>query len=539
MLTTVGCNKAVTEAPDNKEDIEEEIIPPAADLIVYSQAVEISELPKAEGNGVITASIVGGSKQVYCFEPGLDFYRQDVLTGKCYKIALELPQEYTDGEIIAMSSGAGSGEIEIIIKAHIGEETVYPGCIYYCDDETDPERTALPSSVNDEEQLIERGIIAVELSDVSNAAVTDFAVRLFKNSIDDGKNTLVSPLSVLVALSMTANGADNNTLSQMEAVLGMPIEQLNSWISTYTSNLPQGENYKLNLANSIWLNDTESFTVDADFLRINADYYGAGRFKSPASIFKASFDNSTLKNINKWVEDNTDGMIKDVLDQISPEAIMYLVNALAFDAEWSDVYSEFQIRDGKFFTEDGVARDVELMYSSEDLYLEDEKAKGFIKYYKGGKYAFVALLPNADVTVSEYVASLDGERLNEMLSNPMNNVVRTAIPRFETKYKVEMSDTLKKMGMTDAFDHTVSDFSKMGESTDGNICISRVIHQTYINVDAKGTKAGAATVVEMAPTSSAIDYEPPKEVYLDRPFVYMIIDCETDIPFFIGTVTDL
>ena len=373
----------------------------------------------------------------------------------------------------------------------------------------------------------------IELVDVSDAAVTDFGVRLFKESLADGENTLISPLSVLVALSMTANGADNETLAQMEAVLGMPIEQLNSWVNTYMSNLPEEEKYKLSLANSIWFKDVESFTVNEDFLQTNANYYGAG-------IFKAPFDNSTLKEINEWVEDNTDGMIKDILDEIPPEAVMYLVNALAFDAEWQNIYKENQIRDGKFTTEDGTKRDVELMYSSEGMYLEDEKATGFIKYYKDRKYAFAALLPNEDVTVSEYIATLDGEHLNELLTNAQQGVVSTSIPKFETEYKVEMKDTLKEMGMPNAFDYTIADFSKIGESTEGNICISRVIHQTYINVEAKGTKAGAATVVQMDAESAAIEpLEPPKEVYLERPFIYMLIDCETNLPFFIGTMMDV
>ena len=372
----------------------------------------------------------------------------------------------------------------------------------------------------------------VELVDVSDAAVTDFGVRLFKESLADGENTLISPLSVLVALSMTANGADGETLSQMEAVLGMPIEQLNSWVNTYMSNLPEEEKYKLSLANSIWFKDAESFTVNEDFLQTNADYYGAG-------IFKAPFDNSTLKEINKWVEDNTDGMIKDILNEIPPEAVMYLVNALAFDAEWQNIYKENQIRDGKFTTEDGEKRDIELMYSSEGMYLEDDMATGFIKYYKDRKYAFAALLPNEGVSVSNYVASLNGEHLNEMLANAQQGVVSTAIPKFETEFKVEMSDILKKMGMPDAFNFAVADFSKLGESTEGNICISRVIHQTYINVDGKGTKAGAATVVEMEAESAMESLEPPKEVYLDRPFVYMLIDCETNLPFFIGTMMDV
>ena len=372
---------------------------------------------------------------------------------------------------------------------------------------------------------------AADLTDVSDAAVTDFAIRLFKESMADGENTLISPLSVLVALSMTANGADNETLSQMEAVLGMPIDQLNTWISTYMANLPEEEKYKLSLANSIWFTDDERFTVNQDFLQTNADYYGA-------DIYRAPFDDDTCKDINKWVKDNTDGMIKNILDQIPQEAVMYLINALAFDAEWQDIYFENQVREGEFTTENGEKRNVDMMYSEENKYLEDKHATGFIKYYKDRKYAFAALLPKEGTTVSEYIASLDGEHLNDLLTNAKSAFVNTSIPKFETEYDVEMSAVLSGMGMPDAFSGATADFSKLGHSTAGNIFINRVLHKTFISVDERGTKAGAATVVEMN-DECALIIEDPKQVFLDRPFVYMLIDCETNQPFFIGTMMDV
>lgn len=371
----------------------------------------------------------------------------------------------------------------------------------------------------------------VVLTDVSDAAVTDFAVRLFKASLEDEKNTLISPLSVLVALSMTANGADNETLSQMESVLGMPIDQLNSWISSYMANLPETEKYKLSLANSIWFTDDERFTVNQDFLQLNADYYGA-------DIYRAAFDDATCKEINKWVEDETDGMIKDILDEIPDSAVMYLINALAFDAEWQEIYYDYQVREGSFTTETGEKREIDMMYSEENMYLEDEQAVGFIKYYKDRKYAFAALLPNEGVSVSEYIASLDGEHLNDLLQNAKAAIVNASIPKFETEYDVEMSDVLSGMGMPDAFSGVTADFSKLGHSDAGNLFISRVLHKTFISVDERGTKAGAATVVEVE-DECAIIVEDPKQVYLDRPFVYMLIDCETNLPFFIGTMMDV
>ena len=364
-----------------------------------------------------------------------------------------------------------------------------------------------------------------------NADVTDFAIRLFKASEESGKNTLISPLSVLCALAMTANGAEEETLAQMEEVLGMTTEELNLYLYSYMQNLPQGEKYKLSLANSIWFTEDERFTVNQDFLQTNANYYGA-------DIYKAPFDKQTLKDINNWVKQNTDEMIPEILDQIPSEAIMYLVNALAFEAEWSEIYEKHQVKDGEFTKEDGTKQDVKFMYGSEGTYLEDEKATGFMKRYKGGKYAFVAMLPNEGVSVSEYIASLDGESLNALLANPQYATVHTSIPKFETEYKVEMSEILKSMGMTEAFDMYNADFEGLGTSTDGNIYISRVLHKTFISVGEKGTKAGAATIVEMKDGAAAEPTE-PKEVYLDRPFVYMLVDCENNIPFFIGTMMDV
>ena len=371
------------------------------------------------------------------------------------------------------------------------------------------------------------------LDDLSsqNADVTDFAIRLFKASNENGKNTLISPLSVLCALAMTANGAEEETLAQMEEVLGMTTDELNLYLYSYMKNLPQGDKYKLSLANSIWFTEDERFTVNQDFLQTNADYYGA-------DIYKAPFDKQTLKDINNWVKQNTDGMIPEILDQIPPEAIMYLVNALAFEAEWSEIYEKHQVKDGEFTKEDGTKQDVKFMYGSEGTYFEDEKATGFMKRYKGGKYAFVAMLPNEGVSVSEYIASLDGESLNALLANPQYATVRTSIPKFETEYKVEMSEILQDMGMTEAFDMYNADFESLGTSTGGNIYISRVLHKTFISVGEKGTKAGAATIVEMKDGAAAEPTE-PKEVYLDRPFVYMLVDCENNIPFFVGTMMDV
>ena len=369
--------------------------------------------------------------------------------------------------------------------------------------------------------------------DSGAAAAADFGVRLFQASVEEGKNTLISPLSVLYALAMTANGADGNTLAQMEQVLGMETEELNSFMRAYLDLLPESKVYKLSLANSIWFKDDPRFQVEQSFLQTNADYYGA-------DAYKAAFDEATRNDINNWVKEHTDGMIPEILDEIPEDAVMYLVNALAFDAEWQEIYEAHQVWEGEFCLEDGTPRTVDLMHSEENRYLEDELATGFIKYYKDRRYAFVAMLPNEGVTVSQYVDSLTGEHLRELLNNRQDLTVFASIPKFETEYDIEMSEVLQEMGMTDAFDYRVADFSKLGTyNVDGmNICINRVLHKTFISVSEQGTRAGAATAVEMV-AEGAMEIVEFKEVVLDRPFVYMLIDCETNLPFFIGTMMNV
>ncbi len=368
--------------------------------------------------------------------------------------------------------------------------------------------------------------------DTENEGLLDFAIQLFRGSFDQSKNTMISPVSVLYALAMTANGAKGETLSQMESTLGMSVPEFNAYLKAYMDALPVAEKYKLNIANSIWLTDDGRFTVVDDFLQTNADYYGAG-------IFKVPFDSKTCKDINKWVEENTDSMIKDILNEIPPDAVMYLVNAMAFDAEWQRIYAEHQIRDGIFNSQSGEKQEAEMMYSEEHYYLEDGSATGFMKHYADSKYAFVAMLPNEDISIEDYVSSLCKESVASLFENVQNTAVNTVMPKFESEYSVEMSEILTAMGMKDAFDGDKADFTGLGTSSVGNIFISRVLHKTYIAVDEKGTKAGAATVVETFTDSAYIDSIEKKEVVLDRPFVYMIVDCEANLPLFIGTLMSI
>lgn len=361
------------------------------------------------------------------------------------------------------------------------------------------------------------------------ASVADFSVELFKRSVTDKENSLVSPLSVMLALSMTANGADNETLTQMEKILGsgIPLADLNEYLYSYVKGLPSWEKAKLNIANSIWFRDDENrLQVETNFLQKNADYYSA-------SAYKSAFDAETMNEINNWVKSNTDGMIEKILDEIHPDAVIYLINTVVFDAEWKNVYYENNIREGDFTNINGKKQNIDFMHSEEYKYLDDGKATGFIKPYANEQYSFIALLPNEDIPIEDYIETLTGTVLMNTINNAEDTTVYASLPKFSYEYEIQMNDALITLGMPDAFDSDKADFNKMAASSNGNIFIGEVLHKTFISVDELGTKAGAVTKVEMRDAGAPFEV---KTVQLDRPFVYAIIDNATGLPVFIGTV---
>ena len=368
------------------------------------------------------------------------------------------------------------------------------------------------------------------VSDTAAATAADFALRLYRESYD-GNNTLLSPLSVFVALAMTANGANGNTKTQMENVLGMTVAQLNEFCAVYLNSLTGNDDVKLALANSIWLRDVENFAVKEAFLQTNADVYSAGAFRAP-------FNASTVKDVNQWVKDHTDGMIDKIVDGFTSQDVMLLINALVFDGKWASPYTlDTQVRTGDFHLENGNVKRVTYLLGSEYRYLTDgDRAVGFVKPYVGWRYAFAALLPAKGTPVADYVASLTGETVISILQNAQNVSVETEMPKFETQYKIVLNNALSKMGMSDAFDPDAADFTGITESFP-MFWIDEVLHKTCIEVGEKGTRAAAVTSVRGKAASADMEENVPP-VILDRPFVYLILDTQTNLPLFIGTLNN-
>jgi len=361
-------------------------------------------------------------------------------------------------------------------------------------------------------------------------AMADFSMDLLKQSISKDKNTLISPTSIYLALGMTANGAAGETLKQFETLLGkrtLSLSDLNKNYYALAQKLQNVDSGKMKISNSIWYRDDPILQMNPEFLQINADYFSADAFKVDFASPK------TVRDINGWVNNNTNGLIDKVINTIDPSTVMYLLNTVLFDAEWRNVYANENVRSGNFKTIAGTNVAADLMYSTENSFVKDDSAQGFIKPYKGDKFSFVGILPNEGIDLQTYVASLDGTKFQDLINSKVTDNVSAGIPKFKYDFKIDLNEPLKILGLTDGFDSKLADFSNMVSSSGGNLFIGNVLHKTFIQVDELGTKAGAVTKVEIRLGNGAMIVH---RIILDRPFLYAIIDNETGLPIFIGTV---
>ena len=359
----------------------------------------------------------------------------------------------------------------------------------------------------------------------------EFAVNIFKE-VYGGENELLSPLSIQVALAMVANGAAQETLDKMQSVLfgGKSVGVYNDYAKAYLAALRNYDKVSVKVANAVWFKNTPSLTVKERFLQTNADYYGATAYKAP-------FDQTTLNDINGWVKEHTDGMIDKVLEEINPLALLYLLNAVAFDAEWSVQFEE--AFEDTFKNAAGEKQTVDMMNDKVYAYLENDVATGFIKTYKGGRFAFSCMLPKDGETLDSVVASLSGEALTAFFRSRKSERTYLKMPKFKLDYSVKLNEVLSALGMGLAFNPDFADFSEMATLIGGNIYVGNVIHKTAIEVTEVGTRAAAVTAVTMEGATASWGDEPTHYVYLNRPFIYFLLDTRTLTPLFMGEISSL
>ncbi len=358
----------------------------------------------------------------------------------------------------------------------------------------------------------------------------DYSMRLFAGSVTEGTNSMISPVSVMMALDMAAAGAHGETQSQITELFcaGAEQTQMEHFCRDLLDRYEESKDVELHLANSIWIKDTIADGINEDYL-VRTDHI----FDAEAVL--APFDQTTVDAVNGWCDEKTDGMITHLLDQITPDSKLILLNATALDAPWEEPYKDTQLNDEEFAAADGTAQKVQMLNSTENNYFETEDAVGFMKYYEGGEYAFLAILPEESMTVDQYVQSLTGEKYMEFWNSRTTDYdVWTKLPEFTYEYELTMNDVLADMGMKQAFDSATADFTGITDCTD--LYIDLVLHKTFIEVGQYRTRAAAVTAVMMEDTCAMVDPVEIKEVFLDRPFVYAIVEVDTGMPLFIGTL---
>ena len=364
-------------------------------------------------------------------------------------------------------------------------------------------------------------------------AVTDFALSLLREERSGSVSVLLSPVSILNALGMVANGASGTTLKQIETATGMSLHQLNDFLYTYRMSLPaDSKTCKVALANSAWLRDT--FRVEDAFLRSCVNYYSA-------EVYRSAFDGGLVTDLNRWVSKKTDGMISDLLEkEPGAQTMLYLVNAACFDAKWETPYTKENVRtDGIFTAASGKRQTADYLDSHETIYLSGNNVSGFLKPYDGGKYAFVALVPDEGVTLADYLRNLTGEHLYQLITDHHYADVQASIPKFTARSELELEEPLRAAGISDLFDVSAADLRGLGSAPNGNtLYVNTVLHKTYLELDENGTKAAAATSLDVN-GGAAPPSEDVKTVTLDRPFLYMVVDTHACVPLFMGTVTSM
>ncbi len=361
---------------------------------------------------------------------------------------------------------------------------------------------------------------------------TDFAFNIFSRLIieDSGQNVFISPLSILLAIAMTYNGAIGDTnLAIAEAMefSGMDMEELNQGFSDLMVSILNGDpDVEINIANSIW--PKSGSDPQEDFIDINKKYY-------ISEVKELDFsDPGAVDTINGWIEDATEEKIKKMLKEIPPDAVMYLINAIYFKGDWTYPFEEGSTFDEDFNLEDGSTKSVPMMHITEhfDYMAGDGFGAVRLPYGEEEKFSMYIVLPDEGVKIDGMLEGFDGDNWSDLGSGMSDMEVRLAMPKYKMEYGVKLlNDVLTDLGMGIAFSPE-ADFSGINP----DIFISRVMHKAVIEVNEKGSEAAAATVVEMV--ESAMPAGEIIEFIVDRPFFFVIADDRSGAILFMGKVVE-
>ncbi|WP_291528488.1 serpin family protein [Bacteroides sp. UBA939] len=365
-------------------------------------------------------------------------------------------------------------------------------------------------------------------------AGTDFAFRFFGqvcSTETEKPNVFVSPLSASLCLSMIANGASGNTLTEMQNVLGFPaasfsIDDLNNYNRKLTTALLDLDNTtQLGIANSIWVK--QGFKVYDSFVDVNMRMYDA-------CVQELDFESPTAKNvINQWCAEQTNNCIKEVIKVIPGDVRMYLINALYFKGIWKSQFRKSDTRQENFTNSNGIEQKVDMMNQTETFNYTHNNAFSIAEFPYGNEaFSMVVLLPAEGKTLDESLTELTCENWKEWNESLYSKELLVKLPRFNVKYDKSLIDDMVAMGMKDAFD-IKADFSKMSKE---ELFIGLLQQFTFVYVDEEGTEAAAVTIGGMVTSVG-----PPTSVpfYVDRPFAFMIKEKSTGAILFMGKITEL
>lgn len=352
----------------------------------------------------------------------------------------------------------------------------------------------------------------------------DFAFSFFKEiALNDDENYMVSPVSLSLALGMLYNGAETKTKNIMETVLGysdftsLELSQINNEII----NTLEGED--LQIANSNWIR--EGFVVKNNFIELNQIYYDA-------EIKTEDFSNpNTLNLINDWVSNKTNEKIPEIINEISSDAVLYLINAIYFNANWKYEFNSENTNQSLFYTDANSSKEVTMMQIQSDklAYLDNDLFSSVILPYKDDKYSMTLLVPTRNKNVSDIIDILDGTTWNTWQNNYKIQNLTLSLPKFKFEYENTLNNELTNLGLGNLFENP--DLSGIANE---ELTVSKVLQKTFIDVNEKGTEAAAVTTVEIETTSTI----PTSYVNCNKPFLFAITEKETGIICFIGKISN-